>query len=136
MPNDKRWRKFWVDRSLKDVWLERLNALQGVKVVGTCAGHIGTPPWVQIQVSRDRDFVHLVARLSEFACIYPLHSKSGLVAMVRRARGKEFTWLSKHAWWEAVIARLEGWFGTSWRAPTFDEVVDAMLATPPKGLKR
>lgn len=38
---DKRWHRHWVDSELKDEWLERLNAIPGIKVRETCAGHPG-----------------------------------------------------------------------------------------------
>lgn len=38
---DKRWGTHWVDAELKDDWLERLNALPGIEIQSSCAGHRG-----------------------------------------------------------------------------------------------
>lgn len=35
----KRWRNLNVDASIKESWLERLNAIQGIRVISTCSGH-------------------------------------------------------------------------------------------------
>ena len=35
----RKWREFEVDAELKDSWLDRLNAIDGIKVCGTCCGH-------------------------------------------------------------------------------------------------
>lgn len=37
---DRRWKDLWVDSALKDEWLERMNAIPGIHVTETCAGHM------------------------------------------------------------------------------------------------
>jgi hypothetical protein len=41
---ERPWRDFCVDKYLQDGWLERLNALETLNLVGICEGHAGRPP--------------------------------------------------------------------------------------------
>jgi hypothetical protein len=41
---ERPWRDFCVDRNLEDDWLERLNDLKTLNLVGICEGHPDRPP--------------------------------------------------------------------------------------------
>jgi hypothetical protein len=40
LDHERRWRDRCVDKNLKDVWLERLNALKSFNMVSLCEGHV------------------------------------------------------------------------------------------------
>jgi hypothetical protein len=41
---ERLWRDFCVDKNLQDGWLERLNGLETLNLVGICEGHPDRPP--------------------------------------------------------------------------------------------
>lgn len=42
--HERVWRDLCVDRNLRDDWLEHLNSLETLNLVGICEGHPGRPP--------------------------------------------------------------------------------------------
>jgi hypothetical protein len=42
--HEKRWRDFCVDKNLEEDWLERLNRLKSLNLVGVCEGHFDQRP--------------------------------------------------------------------------------------------
>lgn len=122
MSESKRWRGLTVDAKLKDTWLERLNALSMLKIIGTCAGHPEEPYWTEqwpqvwfiLPTDKAKLADKIICKLAKAhnafvqalpgkrgwrgTIIYAYHFYSGPSDMKEQAA---------QDWWEEIIATLE-----------------------------
>lgn len=129
----KRWRGLWVDRGLKEEWLERMNDISCIEIVFTCAGHKEQDDWYQHSILRfspicdpradargasdeeKRDLLEEVKKWFGDIAVdiqgltgsdIPLDQVMEDITLVSKSR-KEMPSSYFTEWWETVISRLE-----------------------------
>lgn len=126
-PSDfKSWRNLTVDVGLDDSWLERLNALPDIRILGTCSGHADANSWVgrwpqvwfEVPAGRIALADKIIGRLARIGGIlfraYPEKRRHGTTIYAYHSINgppeceEEVT----RKWWEDVIAALESIQGT------------------------
>lgn len=110
--NDRKWKGYWVDKGLKDAWLERLNSIKQISIEATCSGHRDRPAYVMyVGPKGDRDVVWALANLGRIAVIEPIGGGPRMsVRLIKPKAGGGFKSLSKSQWWSRVIRWLESWY--------------------------
>ncbi len=130
-PTDfKRWRNLKVDVGLEDSWLERLNALRIVKILGTCSGHDDAKYWTErwpvvwfrvpggrtksIQAQRAKLADKIICRLARLRYTHvqarvAARARYGTLVHVHHPVDGGGPGRDKRTrqWWEDVIAALE-----------------------------
>lgn len=110
--NDRPWKGFWVDKGLKERWLERMNNIRGVQVEASCSGHRGRPAYLMYKCPKgDHDIVVALAHLRKVAQIIPVGGGHMSVQLLKPPAGGGFRRLSAKQWWNKVIGWLESWYG-------------------------
>lgn len=110
--NGKRWHDVLVDDDLKDEWLDRMNAIPGIVICGTCSGGgSGTPPGPSIGflfIGEGYESPVVTALFIDIAEVEPFWNGFTTAFQVR---AREPRWkmgkVEFDDWWELVIARLE-----------------------------
>lgn len=124
---EKWWRGYWVDRDLKENWLERVNSIPGLEVWTICAGHVGEDwnrpticftPRFDPRISYDANHEDREAMEEEGRIAFRDIGKLGWMGSSREDRvitacltahktRAEMSDAEFDDWWETVITRLE-----------------------------
>lgn len=106
---NKLWHGLYVDSGLSDDWLEAVNAIKGITVIGTCAGHGKREPLVFFIPKRQkRGKVRVPCELLIDSLVFPVWCPTEKkMALVARRRTDDVAYpLSRRKWLDRILEQL------------------------------